>query len=60
MDENIFKTLETEFSNMVIKQDGLQKEVINISTDLKKDLKDLCASFLSRLDQLINNDRMEC
>lgn len=60
MDENSFKKLETEVSNIGTKQDGLKKEVSNMSTGLKKDLKDLCASFISRLDQLINNEGMEC
>ncbi|RZC82090.1 hypothetical protein C5167_044877 [Papaver somniferum] len=55
MDQNIFKNLETEVSIIGTQQDGLQKEVSNMSTGLKKDLKDLCAVFISRLDQLINN-----
>ncbi|KAI3875981.1 hypothetical protein MKX03_026217, partial [Papaver bracteatum] len=55
MDENIFKNLETEVSNIGTKKDGLHKKVNIMSTGFKKDMKDLCAAFLSRLDRLINN-----
>ncbi|KAI3953597.1 hypothetical protein MKW92_024096, partial [Papaver armeniacum] len=61
MDENRFKNLKTEVSNIATKQDGLQKELSNMSTGLKKDMKDLCAAaFISRLDRLANKEGMEC
>ncbi|RZC56982.1 hypothetical protein C5167_015836 [Papaver somniferum] len=55
MDENKFKNLATAVSNIGTKQDGLQKEVSNMITGFKKDMKDFCAAFISRLNQLAKN-----